>query len=352
MAMRCTSCGIGLPQNAKFCAECGAPVVARACPACGVPAEHGRFCMECGTPIDGDPTAHVRVAESAGVQHPVAERRVTSVLFGDLVGFTTLSESRDSEDVRELLTKYFDLCRTVIGRYGGTVEKFIGDAVMAVWGVPTAHEDDAERAVRAGLEIVESIAAMGADLQAPDLAMRAGVVTGEVAVTIGATSQGMVAGDAVNTASRVQSAATPGRVWVDETTRSLSSAAISFTDVGQHSLKGKSEPMQLWQAGSGRRGGRWAASHGRSGGPADRPGAGAAADQGALPRCRGVRPPPARGRRRRAGRGQVPAGLGVREVQRRVVGIQLVAPWPLPRLRRRCRVLGPRRGSPHATRPP
>jgi class 3 adenylate cyclase len=181
---------------------------------------------------------------------PVAERRVTSVLFGDLVGFTTLSESRDAEDVRELLTGYFDLCRTVIGRYGGTVEKFIGDAVMAVWGVPTAHEDDAERAVRAGLEIVESIAAMGADLRAPDLAMRVGVVTGEVAVTIGATSQGMVAGDAVNTASRVQSAATPGRVWVDETTRLLSAAAISFTDVGEHVLKGKAEPLQLWQAGA------------------------------------------------------------------------------------------------------
>jgi tetratricopeptide (TPR) repeat protein len=121
---------------------------------------------------------------------------------------------------------------------------------MAVWGVPTAHEDDAERAVRAGLEIVASVTAMGADLGAPELTMRVGVVTGEVAVTLGATSQGMVAGDAVNTASRVQSAATPGRVWVDDTTRSLSSAAISFTDVGAHSLKGKATPVQLWEAGA------------------------------------------------------------------------------------------------------
>jgi class 3 adenylate cyclase/tetratricopeptide (TPR) repeat protein len=205
--------------------------------------------MECGTPIEGGSTAG-RADPNDSKKQPVAERRVTSVLFGDLVGFTTLSESRDSEDVRELLTHYFDLCRTVIGRYGGTVEKFIGDAVMAVWGVPTAHEDDAERAVRAGLEIVESISAMGADMQAPDLAMRVGVVTGEVAVTIGAAGQGMVAGDAVNTASRVQSAAAPGRVWVDETTRLLSSAAISFTDVGEHVLKGKAEPAPLWEAGS------------------------------------------------------------------------------------------------------
>ena len=248
--MTCSTCGSELPQNAKFCAECGSQVTVRACPACGIPAERGRFCMECGTPIDGPaPSAPVGAPETPH-HHPVAERRVTSVLFGDLVGFTTLSESRDSEDVRELLSHYFDLCRTVIGRYGGTVEKFIGDAVMAVWGVPTAHEDDAERAVRAGLEIVESIAAMGAELQAPDLAMRVGVVTGEVAVTIGATGQGMVAGDAVNTAARVQSAATPGRVWVDETTRLLSSAAISFTDVGEHALKGKAEPAPLWEAGT------------------------------------------------------------------------------------------------------
>ncbi len=248
--MTCASCGTDLPQNAKFCAECGTPVAVRACPACGIPAERGRFCMECGAPIDGAPSAHVPGSDAGSLQQPVAERRVTSVLFGDLVGFTSLSESRDSEDVRELLSHYFDLCRTVIGRYGGTVEKFIGDAVMAVWGVPTAHEDDAERAVRAGLEIAESVAAMGASLQAPDLAMRVGVVTGEVAVTLGATGQGMVAGDAVNTAARVQSAATPGRVWVDETTRLLSSAAISFTEVGEHVLKGKAEPAPLWEAGA------------------------------------------------------------------------------------------------------
>ncbi|MFC6345591.1 adenylate/guanylate cyclase domain-containing protein, partial [Nocardioides hankookensis] len=127
------------------------------------------------------------------------------MLFGDLVGFTALAETRDQEQVRELLSRYFDECRAIVARYGGTIEKFIGDAVMAVWGVPTAHEDDAERAVRAGLELVNTIAAMGSDIDVPDLAMRVGIVTGEVAVTIGAEHQGMVAGDAVNTASRVQS---------------------------------------------------------------------------------------------------------------------------------------------------
>ena len=134
----------------------------------------------------------------------MAERRVTSVLFGDLVGFTPLSESQDAEEVRELLSPYFDQCRVIVGRYGGVVEKFIGDAVMAVWGVPVAHEDDAERAVRAGLELAAATAALGDEVGAPGLAMRVGIVTGEVAVTVGATAEGMVAGDAVNTAARVQ----------------------------------------------------------------------------------------------------------------------------------------------------
>ena len=174
---------------------------------------------------------------------------MTSVLFGDLVGFTPLSEGKDSEEVRELLSAYFAQCRLVVGRYGGVVEKFIGDAVMAVWGVPVAHEDDAERAVRAGLELVAAVAAMGHEVGAPGLAMRVGIVTGEVAVTVGATAEGMVAGDAVNTAARVQSAAEPGRVWVDEATRSLASAAITFTETGEHQLKGKAEPVRLWAAG-------------------------------------------------------------------------------------------------------
>src|SRR5690606_29416367 len=125
------------------------------------------------------------VVRSGNTQSGVSARRMTSVLFGDLVGFTTLSESRDQEDVREILSQYFEECRVVIDRCGGTVEKFIGDAVMAVWGVPVAHEDDAERAVRAGLELVDSVAALGDRVGVPSLALRVGIVTGEVAVTVG-----------------------------------------------------------------------------------------------------------------------------------------------------------------------
>jgi len=178
----------------------------------------------------------------------MAERRVCSVLFCDVVGFTPLSESRDPEAVRELLSRYFDVARTVIGRYGGVVEKFIGDAVMAVWGTPVAAEGDAERAVRAALDLMGSVAELGAELSVPGLAARAGVVTGEVAVTLGAANQGMVAGDAVNTAARVQAAAEPGSVLVDAATHRLAGGAVGFADAGEHVLKGKAEPQRLWRA--------------------------------------------------------------------------------------------------------
>ncbi|MGA8208115.1 MAG: adenylate/guanylate cyclase domain-containing protein [Candidatus Dormiibacterota bacterium] len=178
----------------------------------------------------------------------VAELRLVSVLFLDLVGFTALSEARDPEEVRDLLSRYFDVCRALIERYGGTVEKFIGDAVMAVWGAPVATEDDAERAVRAALDLVAAVAALGAEVGAQDLQARAGVLTGEAAVTVGATGQGMVMGDLVNTASRLQAAAEPGAVLVGEATVRAASQAVAFAPLGAIKLKGKEEPVTVWQA--------------------------------------------------------------------------------------------------------
>src|SRR5205085_8372603 len=179
---------------------------------------------------------------------PLAERRLVSVLFADLVGFTTLSERRDPEEVRELLSRYFDTCSRLIGLYGGTVEKFIGDAVMAVWGMPTATEDDAGRAVRAAVDLVAAVTALGDEVGAPDLRARAGVLTGEAAVTLGATGEGMVAGDLVNTASRVQSVADPGSVLVGDATRRATEQTVVYEDAGAHALKGKEEVVQLWKA--------------------------------------------------------------------------------------------------------
>jgi class 3 adenylate cyclase/predicted ATPase len=241
--MTCASCGHENPEGQKFCGECGSPLVA-ACPSCGTANPPGqKFCGECGAPLatgeSAAPTATTKPVERGRA----AERRLVSVLFADLVGFTSASEGRDAEDTRELLSRYFEAARAIIERYGGTVEKFIGDAVMAIWGAPIAQEDDAERAVRAALELVDAIPQLDPALQA-----RAGVLTGEAAVTIGAEGQGMVAGDLVNTASRIQSAAEPGAVLVGDATRRASEAAVAYEDAGAHELKGKTEPVSLYRA--------------------------------------------------------------------------------------------------------
>ena len=277
----CAACGAEGAPGQQFCGECGQPL-ATGCPNCGASNPPGqRFCGECGTqlagaaaaatnPADAARAARERPVGSAGAVTPgglgdgsrgtgasgtgargtgakpgapVAERRLVTVLFADLVGFTPFAEERDSEDVRETLSKYFDLASEIVTRHGGVVEKFIGDAVMAVWGTPTALEDDAERAVRTALELVDAVGALGSGIQA-----RAGVLTGEAAVTLGATNQGMVAGDLVNTASRLQSAAAPGTVLVGESTFHAASSAIAFEPAGEHTLKGKAAPVPAWRA--------------------------------------------------------------------------------------------------------
>ena len=260
--LTCATCGTANDDARKFCLECGARL-STACPTCGAANEPGaKFCGECGNPLSsaeaaGEITAGsavaaapvVRASTAPGIA-PVAERRLVSVLFVDLVGFTSSSEQRDAEDTRELLSRYFDSARDIVDRHGGTIEKFIGDAVMALWGAPTAHEDDAERAVRSALEMVSMVA--GLDAGAADgrepMQARAGVLTGEAAVTIGATGQGMVAGDLVNTASRLQSAAAPGSVLVGEATFRAAAGAIAFEDAGEHVLKGKEAPVRAWRA--------------------------------------------------------------------------------------------------------
>ena len=243
----CSSCGTENPDGKKFCVECGTPLTL-SCVSCGgALVGNEKFCGECGTPLSS------ASAPSAPTLSPTrealaGERRLVSVLFADLVGFTPLSESRDAEEVRDLLSGYFEQARTVIERYGGTVEKFIGDAVMAVWGAPAAKEDDAERAVRAALELVGVVGALGEEVGAPDLRARAGVLTGEAAVMPGGVSEGLVAGDLVNTASRIQSVAKPGTVLVGESTKRASEATVAYEDAGSHELKGKAEPVTLFRA--------------------------------------------------------------------------------------------------------
>ena len=148
--MVCPACGTENRPGRRFCSHCG-EALEIACPSCGARNEPGdRFCGQCGTALVAGAAPAARPAGQAAIP----ERRLVSVLFADLVGSTPMAEHRDPEEVRELLTLYFDRCRVLIERYGGTVVKFIGDAVMAVWGTPVANEDDAERAVRTALDLV------------------------------------------------------------------------------------------------------------------------------------------------------------------------------------------------------
>src|SRR6476661_2201021 len=176
--MVCASCAAENRDDRRFCRECGSALVV-ACPSCGAANDPGdRFCGACGAALEA-------AAEAAAAPRTGAERRMLSILFADIVGFTPLSESRDPEEVRELLGSYFETARAVVERYGGTLEKFIGDAVVAVWGAPLAQEVDAELAVRTALELVVAVEQLGESAGVP-LQLRAGVSTGSAAVTLGA----------------------------------------------------------------------------------------------------------------------------------------------------------------------
>jgi class 3 adenylate cyclase len=207
------------------------------CPNCGEEnPERARFCLACGTALAEQP----RLGE---------ERKIVSVLFVDLVGFTDRSDRADPEDVRALLRPYHERVKADIERYGGTVEKFIGDAVMAVFGAPVAHEDDAERAVRAALRILETIETLRKE--GLEVAVRGAVTTGEAVVALGNQpdrGEGMVAGDVVNTAARLQAAAPVGSVIVDTGTMRSAEGAIVFEPLEPVTAKGKQDPIPVWRA--------------------------------------------------------------------------------------------------------
>jgi predicted ATPase len=177
------------------------------------------------------------------------ERKVVTVLFADLVGFTSRAESLDPEDVEAILRPYHERLRSELERHGGTVEKFIGDAVMALFGAPTAHEDDPERAVRAALAIRDWAREEG------ELEVRIGITTGEALVSLGArpeAGEGMASGDIVNTAARLQAAAPTNAILVDETTYRATERAIEYRDADRVEAKGKSEPVPVWEPAQAR----------------------------------------------------------------------------------------------------
>src|SRR5689334_6064253 len=204
-----------------------------ACPNCGEDnPERARFCWSCGAALAETPRTGAE------------ERKVVSILFVDLVGFTARSDRADPEDVRATLRPYHARVKQEIEHFGGRVEKFIGDAVMAVFGAPTAHEDDAERAVRGALAIRDVFVGEG-------LEVRIAVNTGEALVLLSArpeAGESMIAGDVVNTAARLQSAAPVNSVLVGETTRRATERSIEYRDVPAVEAKGKADPVACAEA--------------------------------------------------------------------------------------------------------
>src|SRR5262245_19756310 len=195
--------------------------------------------------VEGAP----RPEEAATGPEPGDERKVVTVLFADLVGFTGRSEQLDPEDVRHLLRPYYARLRAELERFGGTVEKFIGDAVMALFGAPLAHEDDPERAVRAGMAIREAMGEISA--AGRPLHVRIGITTGEALVSLTAETthgEGMAAGDVVNTAARLQSNAPVDGILVDEPTYRATRDAIVYREGEPVQAKGKAEPVHVWEA--------------------------------------------------------------------------------------------------------
>jgi class 3 adenylate cyclase/tetratricopeptide (TPR) repeat protein len=210
------------------------------CPSCGkeLPGEFP-FCPFCAAPLAEQPSGVVQ-----------EERKVVSVLFCDLVGFTAASDAVDPEDVRARIRPYHQRLREVVERFGGTVEKFVGDAVMAVFGAPLAHEDDAERAVRAGLRILEAIEELNAQDANLSLQVRVGINTGEAVVALGAKpeeGEGIVTGDVVNTASRLQGAAPVNAVAVSEQTYRATERIFDYEPLEPVVVKGKAEPLVLYR---------------------------------------------------------------------------------------------------------
>jgi class 3 adenylate cyclase len=210
------------------------------CRACGQEnPEIARFCLACGAPLETTEAPHRE------------ERRIVSVVFVDLVGFTSRSERLDPEDVRAILTPYHSTVRDELSSFGGIVEKFVGDAVMAVFGAPIAHGDDPERAVRAALAVREAVLVLNREQPELELRIRGAVNTGEAVVTLSARpalGEAMVAGDVVNTSSRLQQHAPVGEIVVGEETYRATRDAIDYEPLEAVAAKGKSEPIAAWRA--------------------------------------------------------------------------------------------------------
>ena len=240
-AMTCSACGAEVHRDARFCAHCGA-ALEQVCPACQTPVSpDARFCSSCGAVLD----------TAAAPPVPVEERKVVTVVYADLVGSTAAADGADPEDVRARLGRYHARLRRELELLGGSVEKFIGDAVVGLFGAPVAHEDDPERAVRAAFAIHDGIADLNAADPSLALEVRIGVNTGEALVSLTAaaeTGEGVAAGDVMNTGARLQAAAAPSGILVGEATYRATRDVVEYGEQEHVRAKGKAEAVPAWPA--------------------------------------------------------------------------------------------------------
>ena len=246
----CQSCGAKNPEDQRFCGSCGASL-SRSCPSCGAGNPPGNaFCGSCGTALEGPRAQETRSAQAKGkAPLPREERRLATVLFADLSGFTSLAEQMDPEDVKALAHELAQKMGQEVVAFGGTVMSVMGDAIMAVFGAPITHEDDAERAVRAALAMRESVRSeLGSGLP---LELHIGVNTGQVMAGVvgsGDREEYAVMGDVTNTAARLQSAAPRGTILVGDSTYGATHHAIEYEAVEPIEAKGKQDPVPAWRA--------------------------------------------------------------------------------------------------------
>src|ERR1700737_3123947 len=246
-----------IPEESKFCDACGAALPGR-CSSCGTAIRSGaKFCSACGkslTASDRDPSGATPAVPTSHIVSggASAERRKLTVMFCDLVNSTVLSARIDPEDMRDVLRVYHDGCASIVARFEGFVAKYMGDGVLVYFGYPHAHEDDAERAVRAGLALVETIGATALPLRGElKLQMRVGIATGLVVVGdligTGAAQEAGVVGETPNLAARMQGLAAPNTVVIAADTRRLTGGLFEYRDLGAATLKGFADPVQAWQ---------------------------------------------------------------------------------------------------------
>src|SRR3990170_4089754 len=262
--MRCSSCGFENPEGTKFCIECGIPLKNR-CPSCGSEnLPNAKFCGECGIPLTGQTTVakstqrYIQLDKREDKAAPEAERRQLTVMFCDLVGSTSLSEQLDPEELRDVVRSYQESCAEVIDGHDGYIAQYLGDGLLVYFGYPLAHEDDARRAVRAGLEIVKAVGAvhepplqfLNTGLQQA-LRVRVGIHSG--LVVVGEMGGGKkrepvaVVGETPNITARLQGLAEPNTVVISSATYRLAEGLFECHNLGLHTLKGISTPIEVYQ---------------------------------------------------------------------------------------------------------